>query len=66
VYGKSGVENVAMLTGEEINGPLTYLIFLNGLIIGVHSRPVELVDRVTTNVMYRMLAVNTNNFYGLS
>jgi DNA-directed RNA polymerase III subunit RPC2 len=41
-----GVENVAMLTGEEINGPLTYLIFLNGLIVGAHSRPLHLVDKV--------------------
>lgn len=41
-----GVENVDMLSGEEINSPLTYLVFLNGLIIGVHSRPLWLVDQV--------------------
>ena len=35
-----------MLTGEEINAPSTYLVFLNGLIVGVHERPIELVDNV--------------------
>lgn len=35
-----------MITGEEINAPSTYLVFLNGLIVGVHERPIELVDNV--------------------
>ena len=37
---------MSMLTGEEINAPSTYLVFLNGLIVGVHERPIELVDNV--------------------
>lgn len=41
-----GVEDVTMLTGEEINAPSTYLVFLNGLVVGVHERPIELVDNV--------------------
>ncbi len=41
-----GIEDVSMLTGEEINAPSTYLVFLNGLIVGVHERPIELVDNV--------------------
>jgi DNA-directed RNA polymerase III subunit RPC2 len=36
-----GVEDVKRLTGHEIH--TTYLVFLNGLILGVHSRPKELV-----------------------
>jgi DNA-directed RNA polymerase III subunit RPC2 len=41
-----GVEDVTMLTGEEINAQSTYLVFLNGLIVGVHERPIDLVDKV--------------------
>lgn len=41
-----GVENVTMLTGDEVNAPDTYLVFLNGLIVGVHTRPNELVGKV--------------------
>ena len=41
-----GVEDVTMFTGEEINAASTYLVFLNGLIIGVHQRPNDLVERV--------------------
>ena len=40
------IEDVSMLTGEEINAPSTYLVFLNGLIVGRHERPIELVDNV--------------------
>jgi DNA-directed RNA polymerase III subunit RPC2 len=41
-----GVEELTMLTGDEINAPSTYLVFLNGLIIGIHVRPSVLVNRV--------------------
>ena len=41
-----GVESVTMLTGDEVNAPDTYLIFLNGLIIGIHTRPIDLVAKV--------------------
>jgi len=41
-----GVEDVTMFTGEEINAVSTYLVFLNGLIIGVHQRPNILVERI--------------------
>ena len=36
-----GVEDVKRLTGHEIQS--TFLVFLNGLMLGVHSRPQELV-----------------------
>lgn len=38
-----GVEDVTMLTGDEINAPETYLVFLNGMVVGVHVRPKYLV-----------------------
>ena len=37
---------MTMLTGEEINAPSTYLVFFNGLVVGVHERPAVLVDNV--------------------
>jgi DNA-directed RNA polymerase III subunit RPC2 len=43
-----GVEDVTMFSGDEINAPDVYLVFLNGLIIGAHSRPNELVEKVST------------------
>jgi len=41
-----GVEDVLLLSGEEINSPYTYLVFLNGVILGVHTRPNDFVDNV--------------------
>ena len=41
-----GVEDVTMLSGVEVNNKDNYLVFLNGLIVGLHSRPVELVTKV--------------------
>lgn len=41
-----GVEEVTTFTGDEINGPSTYLVFLNGLIVGIHVRPVVFVEKV--------------------
>lgn len=38
-----GVEDVLLLSGEEINSPYTYLVFLNGVILGVHTRPKDFV-----------------------
>lgn len=38
-----GVEDVNMMTGNEINSNKAYLIFMNGTIIGVHTRPRYLV-----------------------
>jgi DNA-directed RNA polymerase III subunit RPC2 len=35
-----------MLTGEEINAYSTYLVFLNGLVVGVHERPTDLVNKI--------------------
>eukprot|EP00002_Diphylleia_rotans_P011026 TRINITY_DN2189_c0_g1_i1.p1 TRINITY_DN2189_c0_g1~~TRINITY_DN2189_c0_g1_i1.p1 ORF type:complete len:798 (+),score=130.37 TRINITY_DN2189_c0_g1_i1:142-2535(+) len=34
-----GVEDVYMMTGSEINHPDTYLVFLNGQLLGVHRSP---------------------------
>jgi len=41
-----GVEDAVMFTGDEINAPAAYLVFLNGLIVGLHSRPNHLVEKV--------------------
>jgi len=41
-----GVEDVKRLTGHEINS--TFIVFLNGLIMGVHSRPRDLVKELRT------------------
>jgi DNA-directed RNA polymerase III subunit RPC2 len=37
-----GVEDVNRMTGHEIHSPLAYMVFVNGLVIGVHTRPAEL------------------------
>lgn len=41
-----GVEYVSMLSGEEIHANATYLIFLNGLIIGAHARPEDFATKI--------------------
>ncbi len=38
-----GVEDVNLMTGNEINSSGAYLVFLNGLILGAHTRPRYLV-----------------------
>ena len=38
-----------MISGEEVNS--SYLVFLNGLIIGIHCRPNDLVEKVRTLVL---------------
>lgn len=38
-----GVEDVTLLTGHEIHSLNAYLVLLNGLILGVHTRPFWLV-----------------------
>mmetsp|Transcript_4278 Transcript_4278/g.8185 ORF Transcript_4278/g.8185 Transcript_4278/m.8185 type:complete len:1346 (+) Transcript_4278:111-4148(+) len=43
-----GVEDVNMLTGNEINSLGAYLVFLNGLILGAHTRPHYLVKMLRT------------------
>jgi len=40
-----GVEDVALLSGEEINSSSAFLVFLNGLVIGAHRRPQDFVRR---------------------
>ena len=40
------VEDVCLLTGREINAPGTTLVFLNGLMIGVHANPQVLIRQV--------------------
>jgi DNA-directed RNA polymerase III subunit RPC2 len=39
-----GVEDVELLTGEEIHSRDVHLVFLNGLIVGVTSKPIEFVQ----------------------
>lgn len=41
-----GVEDILLLSGEEINSPSTYLVFLNGVIIGVHTKPLDFVQNI--------------------
>ncbi|XP_078485714.1 DNA-directed RNA polymerase III subunit RPC2 isoform X2 [Ciona intestinalis] len=59
-----GVEDVYMLSGEEIHSPLSYIVFLNGLVLGVVRDPVHLVT--TLRLMRRhgylndFISVSTN------
>lgn len=41
-----GVEDVNLLTGAEINEPGTFLVFMNGRIIGAHLQPEVFVKRL--------------------
>jgi DNA-directed RNA polymerase beta subunit len=34
-----GVEDINLISGEELNEPRSYVIFLNGLILGIHRFP---------------------------
>jgi DNA-directed RNA polymerase III subunit RPC2 len=43
-----GVEDVTLMTGNEINSSGAYLVFLNGLILGAHTRPRYLVKMLRT------------------
>ena len=43
-----GVEDVRLLTGNEINSTKAYLVFLNGIILGAHTRPRYLVKMLRT------------------
>jgi len=43
-----GVEDVALLSGNEIHSRNAYCILLNGLILGVHLRPIWLVKSLRT------------------
>jgi hypothetical protein len=56
-----GVEDISLVSGEEINSSTTFLVFLNGLIVGAHARPIVLVDKVYYYTQYniRYIAVIT-------
>jgi len=41
-----GVEDIEQITGDEINRKTTFLVIVNGLIVGAHSNPVWLVDKL--------------------
>merc|ERR1719502_109805 len=49
-----GVEDVKSLTGAEMNSPYNYLVYVNGLIIGCHSKP-EYLARMLRHVRRRGL-----------
>jgi hypothetical protein len=51
------VEDVNLVTGDELNSPYVYLIFLNGLIIGAHPRPLKLVEKVIKWSLLLLLVV---------
>uniref|UniRef100_A0A6B2KXR4 DNA-directed RNA polymerase n=1 Tax=Arcella intermedia TaxID=1963864 RepID=A0A6B2KXR4_9EUKA len=38
-----GVEDVTILSGEEVNSPTTFLVFLNGVLIGVQTQPATFI-----------------------
>ena len=46
----TGVEDVSMMTGEEVNAYDAFLVFLNGLIVGVHTKPTQLVEKGRSKV----------------
>lgn len=41
-----GVEDAEPLSGEELNDPSTYIVFLNGLILGLHRQPHVFAQRI--------------------
>eukprot|EP00916_Digyalum_oweni_P014317 GHVL01023532.1.p1 GENE.GHVL01023532.1~~GHVL01023532.1.p1 ORF type:complete len:1163 (+),score=185.74 GHVL01023532.1:134-3622(+) len=41
-----GVEDAGCISGEELHSPGTYMVFLNGLVLGVHQRPQSFLNRV--------------------
>ncbi|GAQ79190.1 DNA-directed RNA polymerase III subunit 2 [Klebsormidium nitens] len=41
-----GVEELALLSGAELHAPSSYLVFLNGSILGVHRKPHKLADAI--------------------
>ncbi|KAG7361394.1 DNA-directed RNA polymerase subunit B [Nitzschia inconspicua] len=43
-----GVEDVLRLSGHEINSERAFLVLLNGIILGVHTRPKDLVRNLRT------------------
>lgn len=57
-----GVEDVLRLSGHEINSQQAYLVLLNGLILGVHTRPHQLV-RNLRSLRRRGLAGEFVSFY---
>jgi DNA-directed RNA polymerase III subunit RPC2 len=38
-----GVEDINLISGEELNAPGNYTVFLNGLILGIHRFPLRFV-----------------------
>jgi len=57
-----GVEDVLRLSGHEIHSQQAYLVLLNGLILGVHTRPKQLV-RNLRSLRRRGLAGEFVSFY---
>jgi DNA-directed RNA polymerase III subunit RPC2 len=57
-----GVEDILRLTGHEINSNQAFLVLLNGLILGVHTRPKELVKNLRS-LRRRGLAGEFVSFY---
>lgn len=41
-----GVEDISLFSGEDLNAQSTFLVFLNGLIVGVHEQPNVLVEKI--------------------
>jgi DNA-directed RNA polymerase III subunit RPC2 len=57
-----GVEDVLRLSGHEVNAQQAFLVLLNGLILGVHTRPKELVNNLR-GLRRRGLAGEFVSFY---
>jgi DNA-directed RNA polymerase III subunit RPC2 len=43
-----GVEDVQRLSGTEVHSSRAFLVFLNGLVLGLHTRPHDLVKNLRT------------------
>ncbi|KAL3691016.1 hypothetical protein R1sor_004667 [Riccia sorocarpa] len=41
-----GVEDLSMLSGEELHSERNYLVFFNGTILGVHRRPLRFAEHL--------------------
>lgn len=61
-----GVEDVSMMTGEEVNAYDAFLVFLNGLIVGVHTKPTQLVEKGKYLVLWTSQLLRFTHFSHIS
>ena len=61
-----GVEDLAMVTGDEINSKKSYLVIFNGLILGVHRRPLVWIMLFVIFLDYSILCLHGLVCYDVS